>query len=173
MNLCEYTKATHADRLKSPIANGLKSRKIGQMSYAAQLRGAKRNKLFLTPHDLMEAAADYFEWCEEHPILEEQVNIWQGVVIRTDISKVRSFTIRGLATYLGLTAAKIKSYGNKGAEWEEVLEFIDQVIYTQKFENAAAGMLNPTMITRDLGLVDKQDVKTGITVTFAGKDEDL
>ena len=33
-----------------------------------------------------------------------------------------------------------------------------QIIYTQKFEGSAAGLLNPNIIARDLGLNDKQEL---------------
>lgn len=131
------------------------------MSYAEQLRATRRNKLYLTPGDLLNAAADYFQWCEDHPVLEEQVNVWQGEATRTDIKKVRAFTSKGLATFLGITYARLKGYSRNGEAWSDVLEYIDQVIYTQKFEQAAAGQLNATMISRDLGLADKQEV-TGV-----------
>ena len=39
-----------------------------------------------------------------------------------------------------------------------VIDDIEKIIYRQKFEGAAAGLLNANIIARDLGLRDKQDV---------------
>lgn len=130
------------------------------MSYYQQLLdGRKRRRIiYVTPDDFLKAAADYFKWCEEHPIIEEQVNVWQGVAIRTELEKVRPFTKKGFATYLGISENRLKSYLARGDEWAEAAALVEQVIYTQKFENAAAGLLNANIITRELGLAEKQEV---------------
>lgn len=130
------------------------------MGYAEQIlvgRQQRRNTLFTTPDEFLNAAAQYFQWCEDTPILEEQINVWQGSVIRSNVKKTRAFTKTGLANYLGIPASRLVQYKERDEEWTEVVEIIEQVIYTQKFEHAAAGLLNSTMITRDLGLAEKQD----------------
>ena len=128
------------------------------MGYAEQLlTGRQRSTLYTDPGDFLIAAADYFQWCEDHPILEEQVNVWQGSVVRTDLKKCRAFTKTGLANHLGISVSRLTTYKEKGDDWAEVMALIEQVIYTQKFEQAAAGTLNASIVTRDLGLADKQD----------------
>ncbi|SFE41875.1 hypothetical protein SAMN04488523_10749 [Sulfitobacter brevis] len=44
----------------------------------------------------------------------------------------------------------------------ELGQTVDDVIYTSKFEGAAAGLLNSNLISRELGLTDRQE--------FTGKD---
>lgn len=142
--------------------------------YAEILQDSRKRKktIFLTPDDFLTAVIEYFQWCEDNPILEEQVNVWQGNVIRTDLSKVRAFTKQGLATYLGIPRSRLDSYKErKDPAWAEVIEQIEQVIYTQKFENAAAGLLNSNIIIRDLGLTEKSQTEVsapggGAPVTF-------
>jgi hypothetical protein len=53
-----------------------------------------------------------------------------------------------------------KSEINK--DFSKVLTHVREVIYNQKFTGAAAGFLNPNIIARDLGLVDKAKVEHDI-----------
>lgn len=48
----------------------------------------------------------------------------------------------------------------------------EQIIRTQKFSGAAADLLNPNIIARDLGLVDKKetDNKGTVNITMESKD---
>jgi hypothetical protein len=130
------------------------------MSYYEQL--LRRDKrIFLTPHDFLKAAVEYFEWAEETPLQEEKVFHHQGEITRTDVSKVRAFTKIGLANYLGIPVSRLDSYkAREDKGWAEVVEIIEQVIKEQKFINAAVGLMNATIISRDLGLAEKQEVET-------------
>lgn len=130
-------------------------------SYAERLiEGRQRAKaVYETPDELLNAAAKYFEWCEATPLLEEQASHYQGTVIRYDVNKARAFTKTGLANYLGITTHQLNAYKTRAdEEWAEVAELIEQVIYAQKFEHAAAGLLNANIISRDLGLADKSEL---------------
>lgn len=114
--------------------------------------------VYLTPQDFLRAAVEYFEWAESHPLKEEVTGFYQGEVCRGDVSKVRPFTKRGLAIYLGMPVSRLESYRARGEDWEEAVEMVEQVIYTQKFENAAAGLLNSTIVSRDLGLAERNEL---------------
>lgn len=131
------------------------------MNYAEMLlNGRKRRKsLYLTPEDFLNACSEYFQWAEDNPLIEEQVNVWQGLTIRSDVCKARAFTKRALATHLGIPESRLDTYKARTDEaWVEAVEMVEQVIYTQKFEHAAAGLLNAGIITRDLGLAEKQEL---------------
>lgn len=117
----------------------------------------KRPTIYLQPSEFMKAVVDYFKWCEEHPLLEEQVFQYKGCIVRADKGKMRPFTKQGLATYLGIPVSRLDGYKKRGGEWAETVEIIEQVMYDQKFSGAAAGLLNAGIITRDLGLTDKQE----------------
>jgi len=118
---------------------------------------ASRPREFLTPQDFLAEVVKYFEWCDTHPLQEEQMFQFRGSIVRADKEKVRAYTRKGLATFLGLPASRLKTYDDRGAAWSDVVELIDQIIYTQKFENAAAGLLNASIISRDLGLAERQE----------------
>lgn len=109
------------------------------------------------PEQFLAEAVAYFEWAEENPLQEENVNVHRGAVIRYDTSKMRPFTKQGLATYLGITVNALNRFKTKEG-FEEAFELIEQVLYDQKFTGAATGLMNATIISRDLGLADKQEL---------------
>ena len=118
----------------------------------------KRPAIYLTPEDMLAEAVEYFKWSEDNPLQDEQVNVWRGAVIRTSLDKMRPFTKQGLATHLRITVNKLSSFKGRGEDWAEVMELIEQVIYEQKFSGATAGLMNATIIGRDLGLAEKQEL---------------
>jgi hypothetical protein len=59
----------------------------------------------------------------------------------------------------------------KTNDFSQIIARIENVIYSQKFTAAAAGLLNANIIARELGLADKQDV-TNKTITVTIQDED-
>lgn len=132
-----------------------------------------RDKLFSSPELLWAAACEYFEWCDEHPLLEQtiqkiKVNGEGEKIVREDLPKMRAYTMQGLFLYLDCNIGYFSDFENsiKNSEYadskgfSEVITRIRDVIYTQKFEGAAAGFLNPNIIARDLGLKDKSDITT-------------
>lgn len=114
--------------------------------------------VYLTPAALLKAGCEYFDWCVKHPLKEAKTYQWQGNIIRAKEDKVRAFTWKGLASHLGITVAQLNRHRLSGDKWAETIELLEQIIYTQKFENAAAGLLNATIISRDLGLAEKSEV---------------
>jgi hypothetical protein len=92
---------------------------------------------------------------------------YQGVVVQEPVAKMRAMTIGGLCIFLDIDEVTWR-------RWREVEDFCtvvsraEQIIYQQKFTGAAADLLNPNIIARDLGLADKQEVKqTGQVVVSA------
>lgn len=124
-----------------------------------------RDKLFATPQLLWEAASEYFEWCEENPLIE--VDFAGKDANQVERPKMRAFTIQGLCIYLGCNTKYFNDFRDslKGKVDEdskgfsEITSRIIEIIYTQKFTGAAAGFLNPNIIARDLGLSDKQETR--------------
>lgn len=130
---------------------------------------AKRPAIFLTPEAFFAACVDYFKWAEKHPLLEAKSFMYRGAIVKAQEPKVRAFTKKQLATYLRIPEGRLDSYKKRGDEWAEVMEMVEQIIYTQKFENAAAGLLNASIIGRDLGLTEKQELSApggGPPITF-------
>lgn len=126
------------------------------MNYYERL--TRKPPIYLTASDFLAGVAAYFKWCEDHPLLEEKVFMYKGAIVRTDESKMRPFTKKGLASFLGMPESRLASYKKRGDDWQDAMEIVEQTIFTQKFEGAAAGLLNATIISRDLGLAEKTEI---------------
>lgn len=128
-----------------------------------------REKLFESPDLLWEAACEYFEWCENNPLIESKpmvVSIGnnQGSSVEmTEIPKMRAFTWSGLELYIDIHRLRDYKTNEKYQDFSPVINQIEKVIYEQKFTGAAAGFLNPNIIARDLGLVDKSEQKNEVS----------
>lgn len=131
-----------------------------------------RDKLFKTPELLWEAACEYFEWCVDNPLLEEQLIKTKSSRDTEDVDaytckKMRPFTIQGLVSYLDCNVnyfnqfeESLKNKNDKlSKDYSLIVTRIREIIYRQKFEGAAAGFLNSSIIARDLGLQDKQQLE--------------
>lgn len=131
-----------------------------------------RDKTFKSPKLLMEAAVEYFHWCEDNPLLAEELKVvsnGNGLgsnVEAHELKKVRAFTIMGLCLFCGVNTEYWRTFKhqlvvNKNNTqrvvnaFNSVIVFIENTIYEQKFSAAAAGLLNANIISRDLGLIDK------------------
>jgi hypothetical protein len=70
---------------------------------------------------------------------------------------------------LNIDEDTLNTYGKADThkEFHGVVTRVKDIIYTQKFEGASAGLLNPNIIARDLGLADKKVVDG----TIHGADE--
>jgi hypothetical protein len=112
---------------------------------------------FATANDLWEHCVEYFDWCEEHPLYEDNLVTFQGVTKHEPCAKMRAMTTVGLCLFLGITTETWRQYRNK-KEFSDITTRADQVIRTQKFEGAAAELLNSNIIARDLGLAEKSEV---------------
>ena len=116
-----------------------------------------RDRLFESSESLWEACTEYFEWVEANPLLEMKPFAYQGVVVQEPVAKMRAMTIGGLCIFLDIDDVTWR-------RWREVDDFctvvsrVEKIIYEQKFTGAAADLLNPSIIARDLGLADKQDL---------------
>lgn len=123
-----------------------------------------RDKLFATPELLWEAACEYFQWCEENPLKETKAFAFQGVVTTEELPKMRAMTLSQLCFYLNCNEAyfrQFKTDDTQGAkDFSTVINDIEQTIYNQKFQGASADLLNANIISRDLGLADKQEIKS-------------
>jgi hypothetical protein len=118
-----------------------------------------RERLY-TPEELLATAKKYFVWCAEHPLYEHKAMQEKGKIKIVKIPKLRVFTYEGLTLFLGVNSNYIQQFRKTDTgEYSWVLAFIDSTIYSQKFESAAADLLNANIIARDLGLVDRSETK--------------
>jgi hypothetical protein len=132
-----------------------------------------RNAAWTDKEQFTDACYEYIQWVEDNPLAEAFT--YQGEVAVKSLPKMRAMTLGGLCIFLGITTETWAQY-RKRDDFSAITREIDGIIATQKFEGAAAGMLNPNIIARDLGLTDRQDVKhageVSFNMGFNGKDGD-
>jgi len=115
-----------------------------------------RQPIFKTQAQLWKACAEYFEWVEANPLLEEKIFCAQGKVVRTHLSKMRAMTLGGLCIFLDIQMSTWQTYRIREG-FTAVTAMVDETIRNQKFTGAAADMLNAKIIARDLGLADRHE----------------
>lgn len=116
-----------------------------------------RDPKFGTPEELWLACCEYFEWVEANPLWEDKLVTFQGAATHEPVAKMRAMTIASLCIFLDIGVQTWHDYRAK-QDFPEVTKRVDEIIRTQKFQGAAADLLNPNIIARDLGLADKQEV---------------
>ena len=115
-----------------------------------------RKKIFSNPDVLWDCCTQYFEWVDENPLKEQKVFHTDGKITHADITKMRAMTIGGLCIFLDINQTTWGDYRAR-EDFTPVITRAEQIIKTQKFTGAAADLLNPNIIARDLGLSDKQE----------------
>jgi hypothetical protein len=118
---------------------------------------------FKTPEELWAACVEYFEWVEENPLHAGHVVSFQGVGHVIAVPKMRAMTIGGLCIFLDIEETTWRGWRLEGGPFQRsdlqaVIARVEQIIYEQKFTGAAADLLNPNIIARDLGLADKKEL---------------
>jgi len=127
-------------------------------------------KIFSDPAILWDECLNYFQWCEDHPLMAAEVVKFQGIATLTEVPKMRAMTIKSLCYYLKISYEAWCVY-RKDKDLMHVIHEAEQVIYDQKFTGAAAELLNANIIARDLGLVDKKDHVNRISLSDETEEE--
>lgn len=83
---------------------------------------------------------------------------------------MRAMTITGMCLYLDISEDTWANYRKK-EDFVGVTKRAERIIYTQKFSGAAADLLNPNIIARDLGLVEKKESKNTVEITDMSEEE--
>ncbi len=117
-----------------------------------------RNPIFQTPEQLWEACAEYFQWNADNPLQEEKGFAFQGTVTKETFAKMRAMTIEGLCCFLDIETSTWRMWRQNRPDFLAVITRVDEIIRRQKFEGAAADLLNANIIARDLGLSDKAEI---------------
>ena len=111
-----------------------------------------------TPEQLWDEFIQYSKWIENNPLYEEKGFAFQGQVTKERFAKMRAMTISGFCLFANIDHKTFDKY-KEIKDFIPVATRIDNSIRTQKFEGAAAELLNPNIIARDLGLADKQETR--------------
>lgn len=114
--------------------------------------------IFSNGDDLWAACVEYFGWCTDNPLNEAKAFSYEGVVTVASLPKMRAMTLNGLCLFLDIGRSTWNEWRETRPDLAEVITRVEDVIWEQKFTGAAADLLNPNIIARDLGLADKQEV---------------
>lgn len=113
---------------------------------------------FTTPDELAEACYEYFEAVSSTPLMAAEL-VKKGTESKIAYTpKMRVMTVQGLAVFLGIHSATWYRWREKGHDLREICLTMEEVMYSQAIEGAAAGMLSPSIIARKLGLADKKEL---------------
>lgn len=116
-----------------------------------------RKPIFASPDDLWSAASEYFAWVEDNPLMAAETVKFKGKATLAKVPKMRAMTISGLCIFLDISQQAWSEYRVREG-FGEVTTRIEEIIRSQKFEGAAADLLNANIIARDLGLADKSEL---------------
>lgn len=116
-----------------------------------------RKPIFESPDHLWDACTQYFTWVDDNPLWEDKLVSYQGDSKHEPVAKMRAMTLDGLWIFLDIGAQTWYDYCKRD-DFSEVTTRVEQIIRTQKFTGAAADLLNPNIIARDLGLSDKSEL---------------
>lgn len=121
------------------------------------------------PELLEEESIKYYEWVRDNP-LWESVLVARGITINkgeeseqtvysTAMPKMRAMTLKAFQLFADISHTTWDNY-KKNKDFVAITTRIEDIIYSQKFEGAAATLLNPNIIARDLGLAETKDHKS-------------
>lgn len=128
------------------------------------------NPKFSSPEDLWDACLEYFEYVHANPLKEARVAQNKGEPKVMELNKMRAMTITGLCVFLDIVEDTWRDWRANRDDLSAVITRVEQIIRAQKFEGAAADLLNPNIIARDLGLADKNELtgKDGGAIKMEG-----
>lgn len=151
-----------------------------EKSYKEPTPGNPCPRKFQTPSDLWNKAVEYFEWCAASPHREHHaVKMKRGDGLEDlehySLPRLRYLSKVGLCAYLGIDRRNYaRNYESDvfGEAYKDVAQAIAVIIEEQQLTGAAAGIFNATIVARQLGLSDKQEVKHELSNDFESLLED-
>ena len=115
--------------------------------------------VFDGPEKLKEACEDYFTWVQANPLYEDKIGFYEGASVHTDAYKMQAMTLAGLCLFIDISIDAWENWRRDRKDLLGVIAWAETVIKHQKFIGAAAGLLNPVIISRDLGLGETHNIQ--------------
>lgn len=130
-----------------------------------------RELIFSSPDDMLDEAYDYFDWCNSNPWIKKDFvkgGDMAGTIV--DIPTSRPYTIEGLCVHIGICVKTFYNYEERN-DFLQVVTHIREVIRQNQIEGACVGAYNSNIVSRLLGLSDKQEIEAtgGITINVTSK----
>lgn len=132
-----------------------------------------RDTIFADPKDMWNQACCYFDWCDNNPWKKQDfVSGGANAGEIVELETARPYTIQGLCNFWGVNTTYFRQFKaqiteGKHKDFSSIILQIEDIIYQQKFEGAAVGAFNANIISRDLGLIDKQQNELNANLNVA------
>ena len=126
-----------------------------QLWKKADLRKVGRPNKFRTPRALWKKAKEYFEFVDNSTFHTQEHYVGANNSYVKEVRHFTPYTWQGLYVYLSVSSL---DHYKKKPEFSGVIMLIDNIIYQQKVTGAAAGVFNPTIVSRLLGLKDQAEI---------------
>jgi len=134
---------------------GFKSHWSGRRGY---LDGKRVGERFPDGESIVEACIEYLEDNLENPIYTQYVAQYQGAVTKTKLAKFRAPTVRAFRLRNGIDSDVWSRWTQLDPIRRGACLWVNDLIFTMKFEAAAAELINPMIASRALGLGDKHEL---------------
>ena len=116
-----------------------------------------RNPKFDDPKKLLSAIEEYFEHASNDYLEESKPHTHEGKAFHSETKKMVPFTEGRLCIFIGISDSTWLRY-KSDTKFKDVCDWAVSVCKEQKFAGAASGFFNTNIISRDLGLADKQEL---------------
>lgn len=154
---------------------------VGDSAWEAaelQGRGFGRPPKYETAEQLWETIMGYFKWVKSNPLKVAEVKSFKDDSWDHMKPVQRPMTIVGMCTFLGIDDSTWRGWRDpKGrgyrADFSAIIERAERIIRDQKLEGALAGLYNPTIVSRVLGLSEQVDVKGTVNINIGAGDDEL
>lgn len=133
-----------------------------------------RPRTFATPAELWEACKRYFRFVIENPMQDEKIFCSQGEVTRAPVYKPRTMTRRSMLVFINVAPNTWGGWRGSGPnsrpDLHEVIRAVENAIEEWVLSHASAGMMDPTIASRLLGLAERQ-IQTIDAVVYEDRTE--
>lgn len=120
-----------------------------------------RDKLFGSPELLWESACEYFQWCDENPILSIKSTTSTNGSSSEEKELQRPYTKQGLYFYIGCSEDWLRNFKKvANHDFLRVIEAIEQTIENQQVAHAMVGVFNSNLVARLNGIKEQTDLTT-------------
>lgn len=137
------------DEIKASQPDSRHFAKGAQWCRARSSYGA--NPKYGTPEQIIDAAYQYFDYLATHPLIEVKLFQFKGQIVHGQSAKMHIPTLTGLHIFMGITASTWRNY-RESDHLKDACEFVDNLIWQAKISGAAADLLNPMIVAREMGL---------------------
>lgn len=128
----------------------------GRRGYDAD--GKRVGERFPDGKSIVEACIEYLEWNTQNPLYSEFIASYQGSTTKTKVAKFRAPTVRAFRLRNGIDSDVWSRWTQLDPIRRGACLWVNDLIFTMKFEAAAAELINPMIASRALGLGDKHEL---------------